>query len=261
MAACMTPRAAGVSTRPARSTSRVISYATSPRSQVDAASTARLEPLLIAMITSTPRCISTTVCTTAPPSNTREAPWVRLVSPEVTAASWSARSCGKPALNASGRPSEDTTTACATSGTRSTKLVTRKLRSCTGRPGVLTGTPFLARSYRFLLVSMRFVVSMRCGLLLVSLRAGRQGSSVRRLLGLWCGCAPFAHASLEGGHAAADRLRGPGGCPRGLGVLAAADRSRHQISPGHALGQPGRRRFAGGRRGDDLGRAPALVRG
>src|SRR5579859_5658151 len=104
------------------------------------------------MITSTPRCISTTVCTTAPPSKTRDAPWVRLVSPDVTAASWSARSWGKPALNASGRPSEDTTTACATSGTRSTKLVISQLRSCAGRPGVLMGTPLVARSYRFLLL-------------------------------------------------------------------------------------------------------------
>src|SRR5215469_1059499 len=104
------------------------------------------------MMTSTPRCISTTVWTTAPPSNTREAPWVRLVRPEVTAASWSARSCGNPAENASGSPSEDTTTACATSGTRSTKFVISQLRSWTGRPGVLTRAPLLARSCRLLLV-------------------------------------------------------------------------------------------------------------
>src|SRR5215472_8816013 len=145
------------------------------------------------MITSTPRCISTTVCTTAPPSNTRDAPWVRLLSPDVTAASWSARSCGNPALNASGRPSEETTTAWATSGTRSTKLVISQLRSCAGRPGVLMGTPLVARSYRFLL--------------LVSLGAGLGMSSVLLLLDLGCGCATLAHASLEAGHAAAGSIR------------------------------------------------------
>src|SRR5580692_6613872 len=246
------PRAAGVSTRPARSTSRVISYATRPRSQVEAARTARLAPLLIAMMTSTPRCISTTVWTTAPPSNTRDAPWVRLVRPDVTAASWSARSCGKPALNASGRPSEDTTTACATSGTRSTKLVISQLRSCAGRPGVLICTPLVARSYRFLL--------------LVSLCLGLGQSSVLGLLGLgWCGGAALAHASLEARHAAASNIRRPDGRLgfRLLAPLAAAvaDRTRHQISSRHAPGQAGLRRISGRGRRDRLSRAPALVGG
>jgi hypothetical protein len=46
---------------------------------------------LIAMTTSRPRSISTTVCLTSPPSMQRAPPWVRLASPEAMAASWSAR--------------------------------------------------------------------------------------------------------------------------------------------------------------------------
>src|SRR6516164_4201035 len=199
------------------------------------------------MITRTPRCISTTVCTTAPPSNTRDAPWVRLVSPDVTAASWSARSCGKPALNASGRPSEDTTTACATSGTRSTKLVISQLRSCAGRPGVLMGTPLVAHPYRFLL--------------LVSLCLGLQSSSVLRLLGLGCGGAALAHASLEAGHAGPGRLRRSGGCV-GFGIAAPiADRSGYEVSSRHPLRQARLRSISRGRRRERLGGAPAFVGG
>src|SRR5215472_15019696 len=193
------------------------------------------------MITSTPRCISTTVWTTAPPSNTLDAPWVRLVRPDVTAASWSARSCGNPAENASGRPSEDTTTACATSGTRSTKLVISQLRSCAGRPGVLMGTPLVARPYRFLL--------------LVSLCLGLQSSSVLRLLGLGCSGAALAHASLEAGHAGSGRIRRSGG-RLGFGVAASAtDRTRYEISPRHPSRQARRRRH------ERLSRAPAFVGG
>src|SRR6516162_6073519 len=195
------------------------------------------------MMTSTPRCISTTVCTTAPPSKTREAPWVRLVRPDVTAASWSARSCGKPAENASGRPSEDTTTACATSGIRSTKFVISQLRSCAGRPGVLMGTPLVARSYRFLL--------------LVSLCLGHQSSLVLRLLDLGCGCAAFAHTSLEAGHAGAYRIRRPG---RRLGFrLRPADRSGHKVSPRHPPRQPRLSGLACRGRRDYLSRPPPVV--
>src|SRR6516164_6675681 len=199
------------------------------------------------MITRTPRCISTTVCTTAPPSNTRDAPWVRLVSPDVTAASWSARSCGNPALNANGRPSEDTTTACATSGTRSTKLVISQLRSCAGRPGVLMGTPLVARPYRFLL--------------LVSLCLGLQSSSVLRLLGLGCSGAALAHASLEAGHAGPGRIRRSGRCV-GFGVAASAtDRSGYEVSPRHTPRQARLRSISRRRHRERLGGAPALVGG
>ena len=54
------------------------------------ASTARLEPLLIVMTTNSPASISTAVWTTRPAWNTRAAPIVRLASPAVIAASWSA---------------------------------------------------------------------------------------------------------------------------------------------------------------------------
>src|SRR5215472_7359273 len=110
-------------------------------SQSAAARTARLDPSLIAITSSRPRSISTTVWLTWPPSNTRDAPWVRLVRPEVTAASWSTRSGGKPCENAIGSPSDDTTMACATDGTRSTKFVTSQLRSCAGRVSGLTSDP------------------------------------------------------------------------------------------------------------------------
>src|SRR5712691_2149022 len=135
------PRMSGVRALPTLSTINAISYATRPLSQSAAARTARLYPSLIAMTISRPRCISTTVWETAPPSNTREAPWVRLVRPDVTAASWSTRSGGKPCEYAIGRPSDETTMACATEGTRSTKLVTSQLRSCAGRVSGLTGSP------------------------------------------------------------------------------------------------------------------------
>jgi DNA-binding transcriptional LysR family regulator len=67
-------RVAGVSSRPTRSTIRLISYAMRPRSQSDVASTARLEPLLIDMTTNSPASISTAVWTTRPAWNTRAAP-------------------------------------------------------------------------------------------------------------------------------------------------------------------------------------------
>src|SRR5450432_598150 len=110
-------------------------------SQSAAARTARLDPSLIAITISRPRRISTTVWVTAPPSNTRAAPCVRLVRPDVTAAIWSTRSAGKPCENAIGSPSDETTIACATEGTRSTKLVISQFRSCAGRTSGLTRAP------------------------------------------------------------------------------------------------------------------------
>jgi hypothetical protein len=46
--------------------------------------------LLINMTTNSPASISTAVWTTRPAWNTRAAPWHKLASPDVTAASWSA---------------------------------------------------------------------------------------------------------------------------------------------------------------------------
>src|SRR6185437_340635 len=110
-------------------------------SQSEEASTASTEPSLIAITNKKPRTISTTVWVTAPPSKIRAAPWVRLDRPEATAASWSARSRGKPLDTASSRPSEETTTVCATPGTRSTKLVISQLRFCAAWLSSLTVHP------------------------------------------------------------------------------------------------------------------------
>src|SRR6185312_2158643 len=70
-----------------------------------------------------PRSISTTVWLTPPASKHLAAPAVRLISPDATAESCSARSRGKPCDPASSRPSAETTTACATPGTCRTKSV------------------------------------------------------------------------------------------------------------------------------------------
>jgi hypothetical protein len=64
-----------------------------------------------------------------PASKIRAAPAIRLVSPEVMAASCSANWCGMYSDNASGTPSADTTTACATSATLAVKSVTSQSRS------------------------------------------------------------------------------------------------------------------------------------
>src|SRR5690606_23998440 len=75
-------RTAGVSTLPARAAIGVIWYATSLVSQSGAASTPRQDPSLVDMINRSPRSVSTIAWLTAPPSNTRAAPWVRLTGPE-----------------------------------------------------------------------------------------------------------------------------------------------------------------------------------
>src|SRR3954454_3908165 len=77
-----------------------------------------------------PRSISTTVCATVPPSKMREAPAVSEVRPEATAASWSARSRGKPSDIARRRPAADATTVWDTPGVLSTKLVINQFRFC-----------------------------------------------------------------------------------------------------------------------------------
>src|SRR5699024_9734273 len=84
----------------------------------------RHEPSLMAIRTITPSSISTTGSFTAPASKHRAAPWVRLTRPEATAASWSARSSGNRLDEVNNNPSAETTTACATPGTRSAKSLT-----------------------------------------------------------------------------------------------------------------------------------------
>ncbi len=67
---------------------------------------------------------------TAPPSKMRDAPEVSEVSPDATAASWSARSRGKPSDMARSSPSAETTTVWDTPGVLSTKLVINQFRFC-----------------------------------------------------------------------------------------------------------------------------------
>src|SRR6201989_1022179 len=92
--------------------------------------TAKDEPSETDMRKRKPRSISTTVWATVPPSKIREAPAVSEVRPEATAASWSARSRGKPSDMASRSPSAETTTVWDTPGVLSTKLVINQLRFC-----------------------------------------------------------------------------------------------------------------------------------
>ena len=82
------------------------------------------------MMKRNPRSISTTVWLTSPPSKMREAPAVSEVRPEATAASWSARSRGKPSDMARRSPSAETTTVWDTPGVLSTKLVINQFRFC-----------------------------------------------------------------------------------------------------------------------------------
>ena len=72
------------------------------------ASVARCEPSPTRISSRKPFCISTTDCSTCPPSNSCAAPVARLASPEATAANWSARSRGRYSLAAMGSPSTDT---------------------------------------------------------------------------------------------------------------------------------------------------------
>src|SRR6476469_236817 len=119
-------RSSGVRICPTRSTSRVISYATCPMSHSGEASTAREDPSLMAISSMMPPSISTIVSLTPPASKQRAAPCVRLMRPDATADSWSARSTGSRADAASSSPSADTTTACATPVTRSVKSSTNQ---------------------------------------------------------------------------------------------------------------------------------------
>src|SRR6266704_1149188 len=77
-----------------------------------------------------PCSISTAVWFTLPPAKQRDAPCVRLASPEATAASWSARARSSRSDTAISRPSEVTTIAWAMPGTRRTKLDTSQFTFC-----------------------------------------------------------------------------------------------------------------------------------
>src|SRR5689334_2763434 len=77
-----------------------------------------------------PLSISMIVCCTAPALNIRDAPSVRLTTPEVIAASWSARSAGRSRDEARSRPSAETATTCAIPATLSAKLLSSQPMSC-----------------------------------------------------------------------------------------------------------------------------------
>src|SRR6266542_4995959 len=121
-------RSCGVSTSPVRATSSAISYPTRPTSQEGAARTPRHEPSPMVMTNRKPRSISITVWLTSPASSRREAPEVRLATPEATAESWSARARSSRSETAISSPSDETTIAWATPGVPRTKVLTSQLR-------------------------------------------------------------------------------------------------------------------------------------
>jgi hypothetical protein len=83
---------------------------------------------LTAFTSISPLAISIIAWMGSPASKIRAAPSIRLLSPQVIAASCSARVSGMAADFASVTPSADTTMACATLATRSVKSVTSQSR-------------------------------------------------------------------------------------------------------------------------------------
>src|SRR6266545_4973918 len=110
-----------------------------------------------------------------------------LAAPEATAASWSARVRSSFSETAIGRPSADTTTACATPGTLRTKLVTSQLRFCAS----LLSCVMVAPGRRW------GAVTRLLGLLPAAAGAGRRGAAAA------CQAATVAgeHAAHLGGRA------------------------------------------------------------
>src|SRR5215218_7711299 len=147
------------------------------------ASTASDEPSETDMRKRNPRSISTTVWATVPPSKMREAPAVSEVSPEATAASWSARSRGKPSDIASRSPSAETTTVWDTPGVFSTKLVINQFRFCAA-----------------------WLIGLTLTLLIVAAAAGAEALAVC----LGSCVASLLDATAEVAQPAADVLRGAG---------------------------------------------------
>src|SRR5918992_3903270 len=188
-------------------------------SQDGEASTARQEPSLTDITNRKPFSISTIVWLTAPASKQRAAPWVRLASPEETAASWSALARSSRSETAIRSPSAETTIACATPGTLLAKLETSQLRFCAS------------------LLSCVIVVAPR----------GRMG--VAASVGIFACCHPAAlEARAVARQHAPDLLRGPGRGGGGGGLGAAG-----RLRPGR-----GRRRTCGDHPGGEVGpRDPA----
>jgi hypothetical protein len=83
----------------------------------------------MALMIISPPDISTSAWVGRPASKILAAPCIRLASPEVMAASCSAKYGGISSDKASGTPSAETTAAWATSGTRAVKSLTSQFRS------------------------------------------------------------------------------------------------------------------------------------
>src|ERR687887_454561 len=179
------------------------------------ASTARQEPSLTDITNRNPFSISTMVWLTTPASKQRAAPWVRLASPEATAASWSALARSRRSETAMSSPSADTTIAWATPGTLLAKLVTSQLRfwasllSCIvvaprgGRNVVGCGAVVVAGSHHAAPLQARAVARQHAPDLLGGPRAGGGGGS-----GGW----PGGGGSLGGNHPGGEvRPRDPAG--------------------------------------------------
>src|SRR5687768_5804944 len=86
----------------------------------------------------------------------REAPAVSEVSPDATAANWSARSRGKPSDIARRSPSAETTTVWDTPGVFSTKLVINQFRFCAAWLIGLTLTLLVVGAVRTEALAVRF---------------------------------------------------------------------------------------------------------
>src|SRR5262245_19810564 len=80
------------------------------------------------MTTKNASSISTTVCFRSPAWKKRVAPWVRLTSPEATAANWLAMARSNPSETAIGSPTAETTIAWVTPETLVAKLLSSQLR-------------------------------------------------------------------------------------------------------------------------------------
>src|SRR6478752_1506893 len=152
----------------------------------------------------------------------REAPAVREVRPDATAASWSARSRGKPSDIARRSPSADTTTVWDTPGVLSTKLVINQLRFCAA-----------------------WLIGLTLTLLVVGITCVRpRGTSPQD---------PTAQVAQPAPHV----LRGAGDLWAAL--LGLLRRALDQVGLGHAPGETGRSDPARLRVPELLGPLPALV--
>src|SRR5215218_8824054 len=228
------------------------------------ASTARQEPSLTDITNRKPFSISTIVWLTIPASKQRAAPWVKLASPEATAASWSALARSSRSDTAMSSPSAETTIACATPGTLLEKLETSQLRFCAsllscvivaprGRRGVAACDGIFACCHHAAALDARAVAREHAPDLL---RGSRCGGGARRSGGVG---RPRGRRGLRGDHPRGQvGPRDPSGETR-LGRLHRGglkrrrdrwhfDRGRRRLGRPLLAGPPRRRRWRGRRR-------------